>query len=222
MIRVLMIMALVLAGCSGPQLPLSKSEPVSPQDQLVQPPWEALVKAGPDAYKDIDFETLDGPGATGATAATDAASPPIPGAGAAPAPPSSLAPGQLAANEAGAKQVADSVAIVAIAGAKGAGNRELVSALTAEFQKAGWPVAPKRSTSTIQITGKITFAKHPDGERISIVWTVKTPDGRPMGDVKQENVVPTGSVDDGFGEAAPLIAEGAASGIFELVGKYQQ
>jgi hypothetical protein len=219
MIRVLTIMALVLAGCSGPQLPLSKSEPVSPQDQLVQPPWEALVKAGPEAYKDIDFETLDGPGATGATAATDAATPTAPGSTPAPSPP---ALGQLAANETGAKQVADSVAVVAIAGAKGAGNRELVSALTAEFQKAGWPVAAKRNPSTIQITGKITFAKHPDGERISIVWTVKTPDGRPMGDVKQENVVPTGSVDSGFGEAAPLIAEGAASGIFELVGKYQQ
>jgi hypothetical protein len=220
MIRVLMIMALMLAGCSGPQLPLSKSEPVSPQDQLVQPPWEALVKAGPDAYKDIDFETLDGPGATGATAATDAAAPSAPEA--TPAPPQPPALGQLAANETGAKQVADSVAVVAIAGAKGAGNRELVTALTAEFQKAGWPVAAKRNASTIQISAKITFAKHPDGERISIVWTVKTPDGRPMGDVKQENVVPPGSVDSGFGEAAKLIAEGAASGIFELVGKYQQ
>jgi hypothetical protein len=210
MIRVLMIMSLLLAGCTGPQLPLSKSEPASPQDQLVQPPWEALVQAGPEAYKDIDFETLDGPGATGATDASP------------PAPTPSPAQDQLAANQTKPKQVVDSVAVVAIQGAKGAGNRELVSAVAAEFKKAGWPVSSKRNARTIQISAKITFAKHPDGELITIVWYVKTPDGRPMGDVKQENVVPAGSVNGGFGEAAPIIAEGAASGIFELVGKYQQ
>jgi hypothetical protein len=212
MIRALMIMAVLLAGCTGPQLPLSKSEPVSPQDQLVQPPWEALVQAGPEAYKDIDFETLDGPGATGATDA----SPPAPTLSPVPA------QDQLAANQTKPKQVVDSVAVVTIQGAKGSGNRELVSAVAEEFKKAGWPVSPKRNATTIQISAKITFAKHPDGELITIVWYVKTPDGRPMGDVKQENVVPAGSVDGGFGEAAPIIAEGAASGIFELVGKYQQ
>jgi hypothetical protein len=213
MIRVLMILAVLLAGCTGPQLPLSKSEPISPEDQLVQPPWEALVKAGPEAYKDIDFETLDGPGATGATGATD----PTP-----PAPPPMPAQDQLAANKSKPKQVVDSVTVVGIEGAKGAGNRELVSAMSAEFKKAGWPVSPKRNANSIQISAKITFSTHPDGERITIIWFVKTPDGRPMGDVKQENVVPAGSVDGGFGEAAPIIAEGAASGIFELVGKYQQ
>ncbi len=187
---------------------MSKSDPLSPQDPLVQPPWEALVEAGPNAYKDIDFETLDGPQANqGATATTET---PVP------------AQDQIAANTSAEKQVIKSVAIVSIKGGKGAGNSELTSALKTELQKAGWPVAAKKQGDTILISATITIVNDPEGERITIIWFVKTPDGRPMGDVKQENIVPKGSVNAGFGEAAPLIAEGAANGIFELVGKFQQ
>jgi hypothetical protein len=204
MLRALIIFAFLLSACTGPQLPLSKSDPLSPQDPLVQPPWEALVEAGPNAYKDIDFETLDGPNATATTET------PVP------------AQDQIAANSPTEKQVIKSVAIVSIKGAKGAGNSELTAALKTELQKAGWPVAAKKQGDTILISATIKFANDPEGERITIIWFVKTPDGRPMGDVKQENIVPKNSVNAGFGEAAPLIAEGAANGIFELVGKFQQ
>ena len=59
---VLLFCGLILAGCAGPQLLLSKDDPL-PVDanSLVRPPWEALVKAGPGAEKDIDLETLNGP-----------------------------------------------------------------------------------------------------------------------------------------------------------------
>jgi hypothetical protein len=82
-------------------------------------------------------------------------------------------------------------------------------------------VLDAKQKDTLVISGKISFSPDDAGQRVVIIWTVTTPDGRPLGDVKQENVVEADSFAEGFGAAAQPIAEGAASGIFELVGKFQ-
>jgi hypothetical protein len=50
---------------------------------------------------------------------------------------------------------------------------------------------------------------------------VKSPDGKTLGDVKQANDVPLGSLDQGWGPAAAAVAEAAATGIFDLVKRYR-
>jgi hypothetical protein len=50
---------------------------------------------------------------------------------------------------------------------------------------------------------------------------VKTPDGKTLGTVNQANDVPPGSLEKGWGENALFAAQAAASGIYDLVKKYQ-
>jgi len=97
---VALILCLVLAACSSGTGLLEKSEPAPVvKDSLIRPPWQTLVRAGPGAAQDIDYETLDGPQAPpmpppalpdpSQQAAADPATPPV--ADAAPAVPPALA-----------------------------------------------------------------------------------------------------------------------------------
>jgi hypothetical protein len=63
--------------------------------------------------------------------------------------------------------------------------------------------------------------KQAKNQQVALAWTVKTPDGRTLGTVKQANTVPAGSLEGGFGENALFAAQAAASGIYDLVKKYR-
>ena len=58
-------------------------------------------------------------------------------------------------------------------------------------------------------------------QKVALSWVVETPQGKSLGDVKQANSVPTGSLDQGWGEAATVVAEAAAGGIFDIIKKYR-
>ncbi len=68
------VFAVLLAGCSGPRLPFEKEAPQSAE--MVKPPWEAFVKAGPGAENELDLETLNGPSSAAATSPEPVAPPP--------------------------------------------------------------------------------------------------------------------------------------------------
>jgi hypothetical protein len=80
--------------------------------------------------------------------------------------------------------------------------------------------APAKNALTI--AGHVVMAA-PSGpeQKISLRWDVTTPDGKNLGDVKQANNVPAGSLDGGWGENAGFAAEAAATGIFELINKFR-
>ena len=59
------------------------------------------------------------------------------------------------------------------------------------------------------------------GQDVSVRWEVQTPSGGQLGDVKQANRVPAGTLDAGWGDAAFAVAEAAAMGIFDIVKRYQ-
>ena len=195
--RVLLIITLLLAGCSGGQLPFEKSDPVAaPGQSLIAPPWEALVKAGPGAEKDIDLETLNGP---------QAAAPQPVEASVAPTPPK---PGATSIN---------AVAVLPVVGAP-----ELSAALSKILKDAGWPVlnAPRKDALTIQ--GR-AIVDTPQGatQAVHLDWEIHAPDGKLLGDVAQSNVIPAGSLAHGWGENAMPAAQGGAAGIFKLIAKYR-
>jgi hypothetical protein len=56
---------------------------------------------------------------------------------------------------------------------------------------------------------------------VALAWTVKMPDGKTLGTVRQANKVPAGSLAVGFGENALFAAQAAAPGIYDLVKKYR-
>jgi hypothetical protein len=204
----------------------------------IPPPLETYAKAGPDADKDIDYETLYGPGKGPASVAK---APPDVGKAMAEAQPPGAEKAALAGVEAkpandkvvaaaakpaksdasGRKQIS-AVVVVPVIGAPGTGNADLTKAMRQTLSEAGWPVLTSPHENALTILGHVKLGpKQAKRQEVSLAWTVKTPDGRTLGTVKQANTVPAGSLEAGFGNNALFAAQAAASGIYDLVKKYR-
>ena len=199
---------LMLAGCSGFLLPLSKEAPVADAPtSLVKPPWEALVQAGPDASKDVDLETLNGPdlrptldgnGQEDATAVPVKVEPPA---------------------DDGAIR---NVFVAQVVGRDGDGTRALTEAMRQQLSEAGWPVLNAARKDALTISGELgVSAAHSGVQSIAIAWTVKMPSGKVLGVISQKNDVSAASLGDGWHNTADAAAGAAADGIFQLIGKVQ-
>lgn len=229
---------------------------------LTAPPAELFAMAAPDAHREIDFDTLHGPG-LGAFAATllaganeevqheeieptVAAVAPLAGEAQMPriavsdipsaAPPpdendTTIAAVEEAAPAAkaepakrkpkpGERQIR-AVAVVPVKGSPGGGDAELTAAMRKTLSAAGWPVVSKPQPDALTIVGRVKVANTGEGQTVSLSWVVKSPDGKTLGDVKQANDVPKGALDKGWGPAAYAVAEAAATGIFDIVKRFQ-
>jgi hypothetical protein len=190
---------------------------------LTLPPPGYFEPAGPGAQNDIDQETLNGPPIAKADTTL-----PMPGLLAAAQMPLADAPPEEAAKLDAATQSPDAgtviraVAVVPVKGAPGTGNQELTEAMRSTLRKAGWAVLDAPRADALTLAGEVGVAQ-PDGgkQRVAVHWTVATPEGKTLGDVKQANAVPAGSLDAQWGEAATVVAEAAAPGIFDLVAKFR-
>ena len=98
----------------------------------------------------------------------------------------------------------------------------MTEAMRRTLKAAGWPVVNAPRTDALIVRGKVVLSK-PKGasQRVAVRWVVETPLGKSLGDVKQANSVPTGSLDQGWGEAATVVAAAAAGGIFDIIKKYR-
>ncbi len=211
----LLLTFLWLSACSANSLLLSKPEPQPvAQDSLIHPPWETLVKAGPGAGKDVDLETLNGPQAV---APEQVAAAPLPNAAA--LQPEPLQPTQ--APKPGATAI-KAVAVLAVDGASASGNRELTAAMRKVLKEAGWPVlsAPRKDALTLRGHVALAAAQGPN-QAVQISWQVTSPKGKALGNVNQNNQVPTHSLDGAWGETAGFAAQAAAEGLFKLIGQYR-
>jgi hypothetical protein len=214
---------------------------------LYVPPAEYFAMASPDAHREIDFETLNGPGMEYmgldlvappedpllASAYTE----PLPGEAkmaetkpvAEPKPRSRFDEAKPEGDETAATKTADAggvqiraVAVVPVKGAPGGGGAELTAAMRKTLAAAGWPVVSKKAPDALTIVGRVKIsAKGTASEQVSVRWEVQSPDGKTLGDVKQANDVPRGSFDQGWGQAAFAVAEAAAGGIFDIVNRFQ-
>jgi hypothetical protein len=112
--------------------------------------------------------------------------------------------------------------VLAVKGSPGGGNAELTSAMRRTLSEAGWPVVSKPQPDAITIEGHVKLAAKDDQtQSVSLRWLVKSPTGKVLGDVKQANDIPAGSLDGGWGGAATAVAEAAATGIFDVVKRYR-
>lgn len=196
----LLFCGLILAGCAGPQLLLSKDDPLPVNaDSLVRPPWEALVKAGPGAEKDIDLETLNGPQVASDPVPVDTQPSPQPPA----VPPK---PGDTV------------IKAVAVLPVTGSGGPALTVAMRQVLKESGWPVINSKRADALSIQGSVVLDPAVNGQQaVHLVWRVLTPKGKNLGDIKQNNAVPAGSLSAGWGQNATYAAQAAATGIFKLI-----
>ncbi|MDE2385527.1 MAG: hypothetical protein KGO53_13005 [Alphaproteobacteria bacterium] len=225
-----MILALAAAACSSSTSVLEKPAPQAvTADSLIHPPWEALVKAGPGAEKDIDLETLNGPQTANLPA------PPAPADGAlapqqpAPGTPSTAAPApeakaaeKPAAAPKGKPVTIKAVAVLAVTGASAQGDAELTAAMRAVLKKAGWPVLAAPRKDALNIQGKVVLdAAQGASQMVHVTWVVTSPSAKVLGNVAQNNAVPAHSLDGSWGPSAGYAAEAAAEGIFKLIGQFR-
>jgi hypothetical protein len=181
---------------------------------LTMPPAYLFAEAGPGAGNEIDLETLNGPDEYAAAAEEPpsevAAAEPVPEPLPEPPPPK---PGSVEIK---------AVTVVPVEGAKGPGNKELTAAMRRMLTSVGWPVVNAKGANTLVIRGKVDMSK-PKGsnQQVAVRWAVETPQGKPLGDVEQANSVPAGSLDGSWGEAATIVAEAAAGGIFDIIQRYR-
>ena len=202
MTRIFAILFLLFfAACGSLSQPFGKAESPATTPAIIAPPWEALVAAGPGAANDIDLETLNGP--------------------AKPAPEVAAADEPIARAKATGDEIT-AVAVVAVKGASARGNDELTKAMRQTLAKAGWTVLTTPSKNALTIAGQVVMAPASGPEqKVSLQWGVTTPAGKKLGDIKQANNVPAGSLDASWGENASYVAEAAATGIFDLINKYR-
>jgi hypothetical protein len=210
-LAVLLVAWIALAACGSLPQPFSKDGPLPPQDGLVAPPWEAMVKAGPGAVNDLDLETLHGPqqatvanGSAGEKTSSD----------------QPAAPKETAAAKRAASVTIKAVVVGPVTGDSAEGNRQLAEAMRETLQKAGWPVRAKKGADTLVITGKVRIGE-PRGavQTVSLAWDVLDPSGNSLGLVSQTNDIPAGSLADGWGDNATAAVEAAATGVFALIDK---
>lgn len=200
--RIALLLLVCLGGCSAGIGELEKRAPEAVNEQsLIRPPWQALVKAGAGAGKDIDLETLDGPQAAASVA---------------PALQPSAKPTDPNATE------IKSVAVFGIEGSPGRGNRDLTAAMIKVMKGAGWPTvaAPRKDALIISAHASLDDASGPN-QTVHLTWKVTSPKGRVLGSVTQNNAVPSHSLDATWGDSADAAAQAAADGIFRLIAQYR-
>lgn len=207
-------------------------EPIPVENPLARPPWEVFVEAGPNAHNELDLETLYGAGnippeliaeqqaneqVAVATEQAPLAMPPIE------EPQTDAAPAEVPAKkEKKGDVVIKAVAVPTVKGARGEGNSELTAAMRNALKDAGWPVLNTTRKDALTVQGRVTIGKANGAtQAVKIVWDVLTPDGKHLGDLKQDNAVPAGSLDQSWGENAQYAADAAAEGIFKLIQKYR-
>jgi hypothetical protein len=189
-----LLIALLLAGCTKPEL-FKDSDPT-----LTAPPWQAMIKAPPDAANDIDQETLTGQREDAVVEAPlDPVADAIPAAG-----------------------DGTSIKVVAVLPVSGDPKGELRKAMRAQLEEAGWPVIDAPRQDALNIEGGVKISPAASGQQaVTVSWAVKAPNGKKLGDVNQSNTIPQGSLDKGWGDTAALVAQAAADGIFKLIDKFR-
>ncbi len=236
--------ALLLAACSA-KAPLlqdspwqgqvaTNTQPLQPGSQVVAPstgnaltlpPQETLTVADPKAPVELDYETLEGPGAVDQSStdvdALIAADKVLQNGGEPPPeaqPPAQVAEAKPPEKPLPGQTVIKAVAVPVVSGSPGRGNDELTGAMRRVLKDAGWPVLNSARKDALTVKGTVELGEPMQGRQmVRLSWVVADPAGRILGNIKQENVVQAGSLDGGWGESADAATAAAAEGIFKLI-----
>ncbi len=106
-----------------------------------------------------------------------------------------------------------------VTGAPGDGGESLTHAMADALRRAKLVLAEKPGDKpNFFVQGEVAVAPPAGGKQeIKISWSLLRPDGGQIGQVKQENAVPAGSLDGPWGLTAYDVANAAAPGIAALI-----
>ena len=116
-------------------------------------------------------------------------------------------------------QLMPMVALRAVTGAPGDGDRSLTQAMSVALERSNLALAtaPADKEDFI-VTGTVEVgAASGTQQQVRITWVLLRPDGSEVGRVKQQNAVPAGSLDGAWGEVAYAVTSAAAPGVRRLI-----
>jgi hypothetical protein len=109
-------------------------------------------------------------------------------------------------------------AYIDVVGAPGDGEEALENALSNQLLNRGFTVTGTPAAQAYEIQGMVRLFPAGRGEQsIRIDWTIFGPEGMRLGNVTQTNVIPKGSLDRRWGEAAEAAASAAAQDIMQYI-----
>ena len=112
----------------------------------------------------------------------------------------------------------DGILVEPVTGAPGDGYRSLTRALRAALRRAGLPLAENVGPDVYVVRGAVgVTGSGPSRQLVRVTWTVLGPDGGELGKVEQADEIPTGALEPRWGDAALIVADGAAVGIADLL-----
>jgi len=112
--------------------------------------------------------------------------------------------------------------VAEVEGAPGDGNAMLPIALRLALSARGFQRAERGADAAEVVRGFVTVDPPAEGnQRVVIRWRVTAPDGATLGEARQENTVPAGSLDGRWGAVAGFAAAAAVDGIAEILDRTQ-
>ncbi|WP_193172747.1 hypothetical protein [Nisaea nitritireducens] len=112
-----------------------------------------------------------------------------------------------------------------IEGKAGSGNAILRQALLRTLRARGVAVENNGAIpdGILSLKGRIDIKPiNSDTDIVSISWRLIDPAAREIGVIDQQNAVPSGSMEDNWVAASPLIADGALQGLLPLLRAYER
>ena len=108
--------------------------------------------------------------------------------------------------------------VAEVAGAPGAGNRQLGNALRRQLAALGLTVVDTPGALDLTVRGTVTVSPPTGGQQqTTLDWRVVDAEQTEVGKIVQSNPVAAGSLDGSWGDIAGIAARGAAEGIAALV-----
>ena len=144
-------------------------------------------------------------------------------AGAELAPHFGVAPQLAAVGPAAGPAVPTRLVVLPIPGLPGDGSASLPPALKTFLQAGGrYPIAEEIDSNDLLIQGDMIVSQvEPGWQDVSFVWyVIRASDGAELGQISQDNRIPSGSLNDQWGVTADAIAQGAALGINDLLDRF--
>ncbi|HEV2549343.1 MAG TPA: hypothetical protein VGU20_18525 [Stellaceae bacterium] len=113
------------------------------------------------------------------------------------------------------------LAIQAVSGAPGDGDRALARAIDGALRRVHVPLVEKPADQASFVLAGTVAVSPPQGgkQQVSVRWALLRPDGKEIGKIDQQNAVPAGSLDHAWGDIAYAVAEAAAPGVAALIEK---
>jgi len=108
--------------------------------------------------------------------------------------------------------------VMPVSGAPGDGRESLTVALGERLVAGGVKLASAPADNVYTVKGSVSLDYASWGRQsIRVDWQVLDPDGKRLGTVSQQNIIPNGSLNGAWGAIADAVAGAAADGIIKLL-----